>query len=78
MVRVEMSAENEKRYQERLDRYVTAMRGGQPDTVPIRPFVAEFTAKVREAIVNTSSARPCTSTNRCSRRWRCAACTART
>ena len=33
----------EARYQQRLDRYVTAMRGGQPDMVPIRPFVAEFT-----------------------------------
>ena len=33
----------EARYQGRLNRYVTAMRGGQPDMVPIRPFVAEFT-----------------------------------
>lgn len=32
-------------YAERLDRYVTAMRNEQPDRVPIRPFVAEFTAK---------------------------------
>lgn len=32
-------------YTERLTRYVTAMRNGKPDTVPIRPFVAEFTAK---------------------------------
>ena len=30
-------------YQSRLDRYVTAMRHGQPDMIPIRPFVAEFT-----------------------------------
>lgn len=30
-------------YQERLDRYTTAMRNEQPDRVPIRPFVAEFT-----------------------------------
>jgi uroporphyrinogen-III decarboxylase len=32
-------------YQERLARYVTAMRNETPDRVPIRPFVAEFTAK---------------------------------
>jgi uroporphyrinogen-III decarboxylase len=32
-------------YQERLNRYVTAMRNERPDKVPIRPFVAEFTAK---------------------------------
>jgi hypothetical protein len=32
-------------YQQRLERYVTAMRNGTPDRVPIRPFVAEFTAK---------------------------------
>jgi len=30
-------------YQSRLRRYVTAMRKGKPDMVPIRPFVAEFT-----------------------------------
>ncbi len=33
----------EARYQSRLNRYVTAMRNGQPDMIPIRPFVAEFT-----------------------------------
>jgi methoxylated aromatic compound---corrinoid protein Co-methyltransferase len=32
-------------YQQRLNRYVTAMRNEKPDMVPIRPFVAEFTAK---------------------------------
>jgi hypothetical protein len=32
-------------YQQRLARYTTAMRGGLPDRVPIRPFVAEFCAK---------------------------------
>ena len=32
-------------YQERLNRYVTAMRNEKPDRIPIRPFVAEFTAK---------------------------------
>ena len=40
-----MSAEMEQRYAERLKRYVTAMRNEKPDRVPIRPFVAEFTAK---------------------------------
>jgi hypothetical protein len=40
-----MSAETEQLYQQRLARYVTAMRNGKPDRVPIRPFVAEFTAK---------------------------------
>jgi uroporphyrinogen-III decarboxylase len=32
-------------YQERLNRYVTALRNERPDQVPVRPFVAEFTAK---------------------------------
>ncbi len=32
-------------YQERLARYVTAMKNEKPDKIPIRPFVAEFTAK---------------------------------
>ena len=31
-------------YQQRLNRFVTAMRNGKPDRVPIRPFVAEATA----------------------------------
>ena len=35
----------EQLYQQRLSRYVTAMRNGKPDRIPIRPFVAEFTAK---------------------------------
>ena len=35
----------EQLYQERLNRYVTAMRNEKPDMVPVRPFVAEFTAK---------------------------------
>jgi hypothetical protein len=30
-------------YQRRLNRYVTALRNGKPDAIPIRPFVAEFT-----------------------------------
>ena len=37
------AAAMEARYQCRLNRYVTAMRNGKPDMVPIRPFVAEFT-----------------------------------
>ncbi|MCJ7737507.1 MAG: hypothetical protein MUQ10_09380, partial [Anaerolineae bacterium] len=35
----------EQLYDERLSRYLTAMRNGKPDKIPIRPFVAEFTAK---------------------------------
>ena len=35
----------EQLYSERLTRYVTAMRNEKPDMIPIRPFVAEFTAK---------------------------------
>ena len=35
----------EQLYAERLKRYVTAMRNEKPDMIPIRPFVAEFTAK---------------------------------
>lgn len=35
----------EQRYRQRLFRYTTAMRNEKPDRVPIRPFVAEFTAK---------------------------------
>ena len=34
----------EKLYQKRLTRYVTALRNGKPDCVPIRPFAAEVTA----------------------------------
>ncbi len=40
-----MSNDKEKLYQARLARYTTAMRNEKPDMVPIRPFVAEFTAK---------------------------------
>lgn len=32
-------------YAERLKRYVTALRNEKPDQIPIRPFVAEFTAR---------------------------------
>ncbi len=35
----------EELYQQRLRRYVTAMNNEKPDCVPIRPFVAEFTAR---------------------------------
>jgi methoxylated aromatic compound---corrinoid protein Co-methyltransferase len=35
----------EQLYAERLSRYLTAMRNEKPDKIPIRPFVAEFTAK---------------------------------
>ena len=40
-----MAKDMEALYAERLARYATAMRHGKPDRVPIRPFVAEFTAK---------------------------------
>jgi len=40
-----MAKDMEKLYAERLKRYVTAMRNEKPDRIPIRPFVAEFTAK---------------------------------
>ncbi|MDP6776872.1 MAG: uroporphyrinogen decarboxylase family protein [Candidatus Latescibacteria bacterium] len=40
-----MSPSKEALYRERLTRYVTALRNERPDKVPIRPFVAEFTAK---------------------------------
>lgn len=34
-----------KLYNERFNRYTTALRNEKPDKIPIRPFVAEFTAK---------------------------------
>ena len=40
-----MDATAEQLYQERLARYVTAMRNEKPDMIPMRPFVAEFTAR---------------------------------
>ncbi len=40
-----MDKDMERLYAERLKRYVTAMRNEKPDKIPIRPFVAEFTAK---------------------------------
>ena len=40
-----MAKDTEALYAERLSRYTTALRNGKPDKVPIRPFVAEFTAK---------------------------------
>ena len=40
-----MPQDMQQLYNQRLARYTTAMRNGKPDMVPIRPFVAEFTAK---------------------------------
>lgn len=40
-----MSKDMTQLYAERLKRYVTAMQNEKPDKIPIRPFVAEFTAK---------------------------------
>ncbi|MBA4146838.1 MAG: hypothetical protein H0X66_01900 [Verrucomicrobia bacterium] len=40
-----VSDRNSRLYDERLRRYVTAMRNGKPDRIPMRPFVAEFAAK---------------------------------
>jgi len=40
-----MAKDMEQLYANRLKRYVTAMRNEKPDRIPIRPFVAEFTAK---------------------------------
>jgi uroporphyrinogen-III decarboxylase len=39
-----MSVDREELYAQRLNRYVTTMRNGKPDRIPIRPFAAEFTA----------------------------------
>ncbi len=39
-----MANDTEQLYAERLKRYTTAMQNGKPDKIPIRPFVAEFTA----------------------------------
>ena len=39
-----MSKSKEELYQERLKRYTKAMKNEKPDRIPIRPFVAEFTA----------------------------------
>ncbi len=40
-----MTTDKQELYDERLKRYVTAMQNNKPDKIPIRPFVAEFTAK---------------------------------
>ena len=40
-----MAKDMEQLYSERMKRYITAMRNEKPDMIPIRPFVAEFTAK---------------------------------
>ena len=39
-----MAVDTRELYAQRLNRYVTAMRNGKPDRMPIRPFAAEFTA----------------------------------
>jgi hypothetical protein len=39
-----MAAGIEELYAQRLNRYVTAMRNGKPDRMPLRPFAAEFIA----------------------------------
>ncbi len=41
--RTRTAADMETLYQNRLNRYVTALQNGKPDMVPIRPFVAELT-----------------------------------
>jgi hypothetical protein len=40
-----VARDTEQLYSERLGRYVTAMRNGMPDRVPLRPFAAEITAR---------------------------------
>jgi uroporphyrinogen-III decarboxylase len=40
-----MPTATETLYLQRLTRYLTALRNEKPDRVPIRPFVAEFTAR---------------------------------
>ena len=40
-----MGTDIEARYQQRLARYMTAMRNRHPDRVPLRPLAAEITAK---------------------------------
>ena len=40
-----MAQEMEQLYAERLQRYVRTMRNEKADMIPIRPFVAEFTAR---------------------------------
>lgn len=39
-----MGMDTAQLYAERFNRYVTALRNGKPDKIPIRPFAAEFTA----------------------------------
>ena len=39
-----MGIDTAELYAERFNRFVTALRNGTPDKVPIRPFAAEFTA----------------------------------
>ena len=44
----------EARYQQRLDRYVSAMRLGQPDRIPLRPLAAEFTAVFAQQLTDSA------------------------
>jgi uroporphyrinogen-III decarboxylase len=44
-MKTELLTPTQKLYQERRTRYLTALRNEKPDKIPIRPFVAEFTAK---------------------------------
>ncbi|MHB1376752.1 MAG: hypothetical protein ACYCXB_04910 [Candidatus Humimicrobiaceae bacterium] len=37
-----MSIDMQNLYEKRLKRYVTALRNGKPDRVPVRIFAAEF------------------------------------
>jgi hypothetical protein len=45
MIASPASKSTDQLYAERLTRYVTAMRNGAPDQVPMRPFAAEVTAR---------------------------------
>jgi len=38
------TVDNQTLYEQRLRRYLTALRNGKPDCVPIRPFLAEYVA----------------------------------
>ncbi len=42
---LESRISQQQTYEEKLTRYVSAMRGGSPDRIPIRPFAAEVTAR---------------------------------
>lgn len=48
-----MAKDLEKLYNERLERYYTAMQNEKPDKVPVRPFAAEFAGKAARGIFTT-------------------------